>query len=104
MNRLPFLGLLFAMMFSSGVGAVVQILQYLSKEESLKAFVIWTMGALGEMCIRDSEREHRLVYGRCADIQLIRFCQGLRTRHVIHRGFPGYLSLAYPSDVEWYAH
>ena len=24
--------------------------------------------------------------------------------HVIHRGFPGYLSLAYPSDVEWYAH
>ena len=50
------------------------------------------------------EREHRLVYGRCADIQLIRFCQELRTRHVIHRGFPGYLSLAYPSDVEWYAH
>lgn len=37
-------------------------------------------------------------------IQLIRFCQELRTRHVIHRGFPGYLSLAYPSDVEWYAH
>ena len=34
----------------------------------------------------------------------IRFCQELRTRHVIHRGFPGYLSLAYPSDVEWYAH
>lgn len=32
------------------------------------------------------------------------FCQELRTRHVIHRGFPGYLSLAYPSDVEWYAH
>ncbi len=50
------------------------------------------------------KREHRLIYGRCADIQLIRFCQELRTRHVIHRGFPGYLSLAYPSDVEWYAH
>lgn len=32
-----------------GVGAVVQILQYLSKEESLKAFVIWTMGALGDV-------------------------------------------------------
>ena len=31
------------------VGAVVQILQYLSKEESLKAFVIWTMGALGDV-------------------------------------------------------
>lgn len=36
--------LILGMMFSSGVGAVVQILQYLSKEESLKAFVIWTMG------------------------------------------------------------
>lgn len=37
------------MMFSSGVGAIVQILQYLSKEESLKAFVIWTMGSLGDV-------------------------------------------------------
>ena len=41
--------LILGMMFSSGVGAVVQILQYLSKEESLKAFVIWTMGALGDV-------------------------------------------------------
>ena len=38
--------LILGMMFSSGVGAIVQILQYLSKEESLKAFVIWTMGSL----------------------------------------------------------
>ena len=37
------------MMFSSGVGAVVQILQYLSREEALKAFVIWTMGSLGDV-------------------------------------------------------
>ena len=41
--------LLLGMMFSSGVGAIVQILQYLSKEESLKAFVIWTMGSLGDV-------------------------------------------------------
>ncbi len=39
--------LILGMMFSSGVGAVVQILQYLSNDESLKAFVIWTMGSLG---------------------------------------------------------
>ncbi len=38
--------LILGMMFSSGVGAVVQILQYLSNDESLKAFVIWTMGSL----------------------------------------------------------
>ena len=41
--------LILGMMFSSGVGAIVQILQYLSKEESLKAFVIWTMGSLGDV-------------------------------------------------------
>lgn len=41
--------LILGMMFSSGVGAVVQILQYLSREESLKAFVIWTMGSLGDV-------------------------------------------------------
>lgn len=43
--------LILGMMFSSGVSAVVQILQYLSKEESLKAFVIWTMGSLGDVTI-----------------------------------------------------
>lgn len=41
--------LILGMMFSSGGGAIVQILQYLSKEESLKAFVIWTMGSLGDV-------------------------------------------------------
>ena len=41
--------LILGMMFSSGVGAIVQILQYHSKEESLKAFVIWTMGSLGDV-------------------------------------------------------
>ena len=41
--------LILGMMFASGVGAIVQILQYLSKEESLKAFVIWTMGSLGDV-------------------------------------------------------
>lgn len=41
--------LILGMMFSSGVGAVVQILQYLSNEEALKVFVIWTMGSLGDV-------------------------------------------------------
>ena len=43
--------LILGMMFSSGVGAVVQILQYFSHEESLKAFVIWTMGSLGDVTL-----------------------------------------------------
>ena len=43
--------LILGVMFSSGVSAVVQILQYLSKEEALKAFVIWTMGSLGDVTV-----------------------------------------------------
>lgn len=43
--------LILGMMFSSGVSAVVQILQYLSRDEALKTFVIWTMGSLGEVTI-----------------------------------------------------
>lgn len=44
--------LILGMMFSSGVSAVVQILQYLSNDESLKAFVMWTMGSLGDVTAR----------------------------------------------------
>lgn len=41
--------LVLGILFSSGVGAVVQILQYLSREEALKSFVIWTMGSLSDI-------------------------------------------------------
>ncbi|MDE5799736.1 MAG: iron ABC transporter permease [Paramuribaculum sp.] len=41
--------LILGMMFSSGVSAIVQILQYLSNNEALKSFVIWTMGSLGDV-------------------------------------------------------
>lgn len=41
--------LILGMMFSSGVSAIVQVLQYVSNESALKSFVIWTMGALGDV-------------------------------------------------------
>lgn len=41
--------LILGMMLSSGIDAVVQILQYLSNEGALKSFVIWTMGSLGDV-------------------------------------------------------
>lgn len=41
--------LILGMMFSSGVSAIVQILQYLSHDDALKSFVIWTMGSLGDV-------------------------------------------------------
>ena len=41
--------LILGMMIGSAVSAIVQILQYLSNEEALKSFVIWTMGSLGDV-------------------------------------------------------
>lgn len=41
--------LILGMMFGSGIGSVVEILQYLSNEAALKSFVIWTMGSLGDV-------------------------------------------------------
>ena len=41
--------LILGIMIDSGVSAIVQILQYLSNEEALKSFVIWTMGSLGDV-------------------------------------------------------
>ena len=43
--------LILGMMFSSGLGAVVQILQYVANDESLKMFVVWTMGSLGDVTL-----------------------------------------------------
>lgn len=41
--------LILGMMFSSGISALVQVLQYLSHDDTLRTFVIWTMGSLGEV-------------------------------------------------------
>lgn len=41
--------LILGIMFASCISAIVQILQYLGDEDSLKTFVIWTMGSLGDV-------------------------------------------------------
>ena len=41
--------LILGIMLSSGISAVVTILQYFSNETMLKAYVIWTMGSLGNL-------------------------------------------------------
>lgn len=41
--------LILGMMIGSAVSAIVQILQYLSNEEALKSFIVWTMGSLGDV-------------------------------------------------------
>lgn len=41
--------LILGILFSSAIGSVVQILQYISDEQSLKNYVVWTMGSLGEV-------------------------------------------------------
>lgn len=39
--------LIIGMMLGSAISAIVGILQYMGTEESLKAFIVWTMGSLG---------------------------------------------------------
>jgi iron complex transport system permease protein len=41
--------LILGIMLSSGIFAVVSIMQYFSNETMLKAYVIWTMGSLGNL-------------------------------------------------------
>jgi iron complex transport system permease protein len=41
--------LIIGIMLSSGISAIVTILQYFSAESMLKAYVIWTMGSLGNL-------------------------------------------------------
>jgi iron complex transport system permease protein len=41
--------LILGIMLSSGISAIVTILQYFSSESMLKAYVIWTMGSLGNL-------------------------------------------------------
>lgn len=43
--------LILGMMVGSAIGAVVEILQYLSSENALKSFVVWTMGSLGDVTV-----------------------------------------------------
>jgi iron complex transport system permease protein len=41
--------LILGIMLSSGISAIVSIMQYFSNESLLKAYVIWTMGSLGNL-------------------------------------------------------
>ena len=41
--------LILGMMLGAGIDAAVQILQYLSDEQSLKTYIVWTMGSLGNV-------------------------------------------------------
>jgi iron complex transport system permease protein len=41
--------LIIGIMLSSGISAIVSIMQYFSNETMLKAYIIWTMGSLGNL-------------------------------------------------------
>ena len=41
--------LILGIMISSGISAIVSIMQYFSNETMLKAYIIWTMGSLGNL-------------------------------------------------------
>jgi iron complex transport system permease protein len=41
--------LILGIMFSSGLAAIISIMQYFSRADALKSFVIWSMGSLGNL-------------------------------------------------------
>jgi iron complex transport system permease protein len=41
--------LILGIMLSSGVGALVEIMQYFGSETAVKSYVVWTMGSLGDV-------------------------------------------------------
>jgi iron complex transport system permease protein len=41
--------LILGLLFSGAAGAIVTVLQYFSNESMLKAFIVWTMGSLGNI-------------------------------------------------------
>ena len=41
--------LILGIMFSSGLAAIISIMQYFSQASALKSFVIWSMGSLGNV-------------------------------------------------------
>lgn len=43
--------LILGIMLASGISAIVSIMQYFSSETMLKAYVIWTMGSLGNLTV-----------------------------------------------------
>ena len=45
--------LIIGMMLGSAISAVVGVLQYVGSEESLKAFVVWTMGSISSVTLAD---------------------------------------------------
>lgn len=47
--------LILGMMLGSAISAVVNILQYMGTDESLKAFIVWTMGSLSTVTLSDLE-------------------------------------------------
>lgn len=47
--------LIIGMMLGSAISAIVGVLQYMGSEESLKAFVVWTMGSLSTVSMADIE-------------------------------------------------
>lgn len=45
--------LIIGMMLGSAISAIVGVLQYVGSEESLKAFVVWTMGSISSVTLSD---------------------------------------------------
>lgn len=63
--------LILGIMFSTGVDAIVQTLQFLGDNASLKSYVLWTMGSLGSV---SSSQLPLLAAGVCTGLLLAVLC------------------------------
>ncbi len=74
--------LIIGIMLASGISAIVTIMQYFSAESMLKAYVIWTMGSLGNLT--SSQLNVLMCICRSGDPAQPGFCQNAE-RH-LNRG------------------
>lgn len=73
--------LILGIMFSSAIGAIVQILQFVSNEQALKSYVVWTMGSLSEVTA-----PQLAVLGGCVLIGLVLTLFTLKPLNLIELG------------------
>jgi iron complex transport system permease protein len=82
--------LILGIMLSSGISAIVTIMQYFSNETMLKAYVIWTMGSLGNLT---SSQLNVLLISVSAGVVLSLFSSKMLNALLIGENYAGSIGL-----------
>lgn len=82
--------LILGIMLSSGISAIVTIMQYFSNETMLKAYVIWTMGSLGNLT---DNQLHVLLISVSAGVILSLFSSKMLNALLLGENYAGSIGL-----------